>query len=152
MSLKVTTIKDGVVIDHIPNDDVFKVYNILHLQKQKHPLTMALNLHSKTMPHKGMIKIESKHLSKDELMKIALIAPGVTVNLIANENVVEKLHLVIPNNVVNTLLCNNSKCISNFERNINTSFNISVYKKLHYAKCLYCEKEYLLKELSLHEN
>ncbi len=152
MSLKVTTIKDGVVIDHIPSDDVFKVFNILHLQEQKYPLTMAMNLRSKAMNHKAIIKIESKHLSKTELMKITLIAPSATVNLIVNEKVVEKLHLIIPHNIIDALLCDNSKCISNHEKRISTNFSINTHNKNHYARCFYCEKEYLLKELSLNEN
>ena len=59
---KVPAIKDGSVIDHIPSRDTFRIMRILNPQEFIHLISVSLNLDSKKMGKKGVIKI-------DELVK-----------------------------------------------------------------------------------
>ena len=74
--LKVSAIKNGTVLDHIPSGQVFKVIDILGLYDSPHPVTFGVNLDSRSMGSKGIIKISERFFKDDELNKIALIASG----------------------------------------------------------------------------
>ena len=58
--LKVSAIKNGTVLDHIPSCQVFKVIDILGLSGSEHPVTFGVNLDSKSMGRKGIIKISER--------------------------------------------------------------------------------------------
>ena len=45
--LKVSAIKNGTVLDHIPSGQVFKVIDILGLYDSPHPVTFGVNLDSR---------------------------------------------------------------------------------------------------------
>ena len=83
--LKVSAIKNGTVLDHIPSGQVFKVIDILGLYDSPHPVTFGVNLDSRSMGSKGIIKISERFFKDDELNKIALIAPNASVNIIREE-------------------------------------------------------------------
>ena len=51
--LKVSAIKDGTVIDHIPTKALFKVIKILKLEKCSQMVTFGNNLDSKAMGTKA---------------------------------------------------------------------------------------------------
>ena len=55
--LKVSAIKEGTVIDHIPADQLFKVIDILGLSKIPNQITFGTNLDSKLLGKKAIIKI-----------------------------------------------------------------------------------------------
>lgn len=46
LKLKVSAIKDGTVIDHIPASNLFDVINILGLNKIENQITFGTNLES----------------------------------------------------------------------------------------------------------
>ena len=58
--LKVSAIKNGTVLDHIPSGQVFKVIDILGLYDSPHPVTFGVNLDSRSMGSKGIIKISER--------------------------------------------------------------------------------------------
>ena len=158
MELQITAIKDGIVIDHIPSDRTFKIFELLKLKDYQSVILIAENIKSSSLGKKGLIKIENKKLCKDELGEIALVAPTATINIIENYIVIEKLKLEIPDIINNLIVCNNPKCISNHEK-INTRFhkldiknigNNDVDNKSNYKfKCHYCEKTVYQDELIL---
>ena len=90
-SLKVSAIKEGTVVDHIPAESTLKVMQILKLTKSSEIVSVVFNLESKTMKKKGIIKIGGKNLSSKETEKIALIAPKSTMNIIKYYKVVDKI-------------------------------------------------------------
>src|SRR3989338_7610923 len=79
--LSISAIKEGTAIDHIPADATFKVAEILHLDNHNGTVSIAANLQSKSMGKKGIIKVEGKFLTQDEVNKIAIVAPDATVNI-----------------------------------------------------------------------
>ena len=94
--LKVPAIKEGTVIDHIPSRVTFKVMRILDLKEFEHVISVVLNLKSKSMGKKGIIKVGNRFLTQDEVNKIAILAPYATINIIKNYEVIEKSKVEIP--------------------------------------------------------
>lgn len=136
--LKVSAIKNGTVIDHIPAKNLFKVISILGLDKIKNQITFGTNLESKKLGRKAIIKISDKDFQENELNKIALVAPEAKLNIIKNYNVVEKKIVSVPEIINGIVRCVNPKCITNFE-DIITKF-VVVSKNDVELKCHYCEK------------
>lgn len=136
--LKVSALKDGTVIDHIPATSLFKVINILKLQNCTEMITFGSNLESKKQGYKSIIKISDTYFQDDEVNKIALVAPQACLNTIQNYQVVEKRSVSLPEQLEAIVKCFNPKCITNHE-NIKTQFTV-LDKNPVSLKCFYCEK------------
>jgi len=145
--LKVSAIKDGTVIDHLPSNVAFKVTEILNLEDTKNVISIAANLRSKKTAKKGIIKVGGKTLTKDEVNKIAVIAPQATVNIIQNYEVKEKIKVSIPDVLNKIIKCSNPDCITNNEP-IKTKFYV-INKEPLKVKCHYCERSMEKEEIEL---
>jgi aspartate carbamoyltransferase regulatory subunit len=137
--LQVAAIKDGTVIDHIPPEQLFKVAQLIGLNRMSNPITMGNNLKSSKMGSKGMIKIEDKFFKPDEINRISLVAPNVVLNIIRNYEVTKKKYVSLPNKLEDIVRCNNPKCITNNEP-MKTLFTV-VDKETGAIKCHYCERK-----------
>lgn len=138
LKLKVSAIKDGTVIDHIPALSLFKVITILGLDKIENQITFGTNLDSKILGHKAIIKVSDKFFENDEINKIALIAPHAKLNIIKDYKVVEKKIVEIPDTIIGIAKCFNPMCITNNET-MNNCFKV-ISKSPIALKCHYCEK------------
>lgn len=138
LKLKVSAIKDGTVIDHIPAENLFKVITMLGLDKFNNMITFGNNLDSAKLGSKAIIKVSDKFFEDDEINKIALIAPNAKLNIIRDYEVVEKKVVKIPENITGIVKCFNPKCITNNEK-ITTSFRVTSIAPVA-LKCKYCEK------------
>ncbi len=136
--LKVPAIKEGTVIDHIPSRVTFKVMRILDLNEFEHVVSVAINLKSKTMVKKGIIKVGNRFLTQEEVNKIAILAPNATVNIIKDYEVKEKIKVNIPERLSNIIKCSNPNCITNTEK-VKTLFSI-VSKDPLKVMCHHCER------------
>ena len=136
--LKISAIREGTVIDHIPSDAVFKVVEILNLEQTDEIVSVATNLPSPTAGKKGIIKIGGAGLSEEEVNKIAIIAPEATLNRIEDYKVVEKTSLKIPDEITKVIRCFNPKCITNSD-DMDTIFYAASKDPLK-VRCHYCEK------------
>ncbi len=136
--LKVSAIKEGTVIDHIPAQNLFKVISILRLDKIHTQITFGTNLESKRLGSKAIIKISEIFFHDAEINKIALVAPDAKLNIIKDYEVVEKKVVEVPDEIVGIVKCFNPQCITNHEK-ITTRFTV-VNKKEVSMKCHYCEK------------
>lgn len=137
--LKVSAIRNGTVIDHVPGNVVFKVVDILNLQKSNDETVMvAANLRSKRVGKKGIIKVSGKILTKEEVDKIALLAPNATLNTIKDYKVAGKSSIEVPDVLVNVIKCTNPNCITNHD-NAKTRFDV-VSKDVVRVRCHYCER------------
>ena len=116
LKLKVSAIKDGTVIDHIPAKNLFKVITILGLDKFDNMITFGNNLESEKLGAKAIIKVADKFFEDDEINKIALIAPNAKLNIIRDYEVVEKRVVKIPETIKGIVKCFNPKCITNNEK------------------------------------
>lgn len=136
--LQVSAIKDGTVIDHIPASNLFKVINILNLNKVETQMTFGSNFESKKLGSKAIIKLSDVFFADNDINKIALVAPEAKLNIIRDYKVVEKKIVEVPENIKGIAKCMNPKCITNHE-GIVTKFTV-VSKKDVAIKCHYCEK------------
>ncbi len=136
-ALQVAALKNGTAIDHIPTDAVFKVVSLLQLQRLDNRITIGNNLNSTKMGTKGLIKVSDKFFREDEINRIALVAPNVNLNIIRNFEVVEKKKVVLPDEIVEIVKCNNPKCITNNEP-MKTRFHVIDKEKVE-IQCHYCE-------------
>jgi aspartate carbamoyltransferase regulatory subunit len=136
--LKVSAIKEGTVIDHIPAQNLFKVISILRLDKINTQITFGTNLESKRLGLKAIIKISELFFREHEINKIALVAPDAKLNIIKDYEVVEKKLVQVPDEISGIVKCFNPQCITNHEK-ITTRFAV-LSKKDVSLKCHYCEK------------
>ncbi len=137
--LKVSAIKDGTVIDHIPASKLFKVIDILGLYKIDKQITFGTNLESKKLGKKAIIKISDKFFEEDEINRIALIAPEAKLNIIKDYKVVEKKIVKLPEEITGIVKCVNPKCVTNNE-DVTTRFKVLANGGKVALKCHYCEK------------
>ncbi|NPA62684.1 MAG: aspartate carbamoyltransferase regulatory subunit [Methanococci archaeon] len=135
--LKVRKITNGTVIDHIDAGKALVVFKILNVPKGT-SVMIAINVPSKKKGKKDILKIEGIELKKEDVDKISLISPDVTINIIRNGRVVEKLKPQIPNEIEGILKCTNPNCITNKEQ-IRGRFKIENTSPLR-IRCHYCEK------------
>jgi aspartate carbamoyltransferase regulatory subunit len=136
--LQVAALENGTAIDHIPPKQLFKVASLLGLEKMGNTITIGNNLPSGKMGCKGVIKIADKFFREDEINRIALIAPNVKLNIIRDYEVVEKKTVVLPDELVGVVKCNNPKCISNNEP-MPSRFAVTD-KETGAIRCYYCER------------
>lgn len=136
--LSVSAIQNGTVIDHIPANTLFKVIQILGLDRIDNQVTFGTNFESKKLGRKAIIKISGIYFEDEDINRIALVAPEAKLNIIKDYEVVEKRVVEVPDSISGIAKCMNPKCITNFET-VTTKFKV-VSKKNVSLKCLYCEK------------
>ncbi len=136
--LRVNAIENGTVIDHIPADKLFDVITILSLDKICSMITFGKNLDSKKFGKKAIVKIDSHFFKKEDIDRIALVAPEARLNIIKNYKVSEKWNVEVPNSIIGIVKCANPNCITNHEK-ITTHFELTKQHPLS-VRCIYCEK------------
>jgi aspartate carbamoyltransferase regulatory subunit len=109
---------------------------------------MGINLQSKKLGSKDLIKIENKELTSDEVNSIALISPDASVTIIKDYNVAKKIQLEIPGYIEELIQCPNPKCITNLEK-ISSKFKLTADKDVS-VRCVYCEKKYRIDDVKVH--
>ena len=143
----VAAIENGTVIDHIPAEKTYAVATLLGLQKLQTPVTIGYNYPSKKLGKKGIIKIEDKFFTDEEISRLSVVAPNVVLNVIRDYEVVEKKKVVTPDTLKGIVRCNNPKCITNNEP-MNTIFHV-IDKNSGIIKCHYCDKGQVISEVKL---
>jgi len=139
--LNVDSIKKGIVIDHIKNGMGIKIYNLLKLNNLEGSIALLMNVPSEKQGRKDIIKIEN--LTNIDFMVLGLIDPSITVNIIENEKIKEKIKLTLPEQITNIIKCKNPRCITSTEHYIPHKFYLSNKEKREY-RCEYCDESYTL--------
>lgn len=137
--LKVSAIKNGTVLDHIPSSQLFKVISILNLKNCDKQITFGTNLESKLLGKKAIIKIADKYFKDSEINKVALVAPQAKINIIKDFEVIEKKIITVPEEIIGIVKCKNPKCITNHQA-ITTIFKTSYKNSKLFLSCHFCEK------------
>lgn len=163
MPLQVEKIQDGTVIDHIDAFRGLKVLEILGLVPDAKSLAPAhstaakavastsnsriallINVPSRKMGRKDILKVEGRHLSASEVNKIALIAPHACLNDIKEGKVGHKQVVQLPHELEGIATCPNVQCVSVSEK-LGGRFTTEP-KGL---RCRYCERLFRSNELVL---
>ena len=140
----VAAIKNGTVIDHIPGDKTYQVAQLLGLQHLETPVTIGYNFLSKKLGRKGIIKVEDKFFTDEEISRLSVVTPNVVLNIIRDFEVVEKKTVTTPAEIKGIVKCNNPKCITNNEP-MATHFHVAD----GILTCHYCEKEQDISKVEL---
>lgn len=142
--LIVERIENGIVVDHIPAGLGLKVLGMLKISHSS-KAALLLNVPSKRMGAKDILKVSGKQLDEKELNKVALVAPNATVNIIRNGEVVEKSAARLPKELRGVAKCPNPNCVTNSER-VEPRFSLEGESKY---RCAYCEMVFEMGELAL---
>ena len=135
--ITINSIKNGIVIDHIKPGHGIKIYNYLNLEDADFPTALIMNVVSNKGHKKDMIKIEN--VIDLDFKMLGLLDPNITVNLIENEDIKEKIKLSLPEKVENVVFCKNPRCITSVEKYVPHVFHLVDAAKGEY-RCEYCDE------------
>ncbi len=141
--LKVDSISRGIVIDHIEAGHGMAIYKYLELDNADFVVAMIMNVPSKKMGRKDLIKIEN-NIDMD-LNILGVIDPNITVNIIENEEIIEKKQIELPKTFEGVVSCKNPRCITTEEKNMVQKFQL-IDEKTGKYKCIYCDNVYEWKD------
>ena len=136
--MKIDSIVNGIVIDHITAGQGMKIYKLLHLDRLDCSVAIIKNAKSRDMGRKDIIKIDQEIPLNLDLL--SCIDPGVTVNIIRDGKLVEKKKPEMPQKVVNLMKCKNPRCITQVEQELDQIFVLKDREKQIY-RCFYCEAQ-----------
>ncbi|MFN0064958.1 MAG: aspartate carbamoyltransferase regulatory subunit [Chlamydiales bacterium] len=139
--LSVAAIENGSVIDHIKAGQGIRIIELLLLAQHHDKVTLGINLPSKSMVYKDLIKVEEREISKEEVNQIAMFAPQATIAIIRDFKVVEKYNVEMPQQIERWLKCPNNNCISNHEP-LDTKFSVHVNSGYIELECYYCNRSF----------
>ena len=135
--LNIDKIKNGIVIDHIRAGQGIRIFNWLGLDKTPYTVAFVVNANSRVMGKKDIIKIDNAIAINFNLL--GLIDPNITVNVIENQSITDKIKLQLPERVENVLICKNPRCITSTEKYIPHVFHLESVKLQSY-RCEYCDE------------
>lgn len=134
--LRVSKIRSGTVIDHITAGQALNVLAILDIDgHSEETVSLGMNVPSRRMGRKDVVKVEGRELSSDELDVLSLIAPDATINIIRDFEVIDKKKVERPERVVGLLECPNRDCITVTDEPVESQFDVLEEG----VRCAYCE-------------
>ena len=136
--MRIDSIKNGIVIDHIAAGKAKEVYDALDLGKLDCQVAIIMNCRSNKMGKKDIIKIDNDF--DVDLDVFGFIDHNITVNIIKNGEIVEKKTLKLPKSITNVIKCQNPRCITSVERDLDQVFYLANREKRIY-RCYYCESK-----------
>ncbi|MDR0997676.1 MAG: aspartate carbamoyltransferase regulatory subunit [Treponema sp.] len=143
--LNIDEIKNGIVIDHIRAGQGIRIFNWLGLDKHPHNVAFVVNASSQRMGRKDIIKIDNTIAINFDIL--GLIDPSITVNIIEDEKITEKIKLKLPETVENVLICKNPRCVTSTEKYIPHVFHLE-NPELRTYRCEYCDDIKSARDLS----
>ncbi len=143
----VAAIENGTVIDHIPTEKTYEVASVLGLQHSPSVVTIGYNYVSKHVGRKGIIKVEDRWFSDEEISRLSVVAPNVVLNIIKHYEVVEKKTVVTPDVLHGIVRCANPQCITNQEP-MRTIFHFTD-KDQGTLRCHYCDVQQNIRNVAL---
>ena len=134
--LEITSIKNGIVIDHIEAGKGLNIFNYLELDKNNYSVALIINADSKKIGKKDIIKIEN--CEKVDYTVLGLLSPTITICEVKDEVIVNKVKPTLPEKVQNIIKCKNPSCITKVEEYVPHSF-VLVDKETGRYRCEYCD-------------
>ena len=134
--MKIDSIKNGIVIDHISSGCGMKIYQLLKLDELSSSVAIIKNVMSSKTGKKDIIKIDSD--IKIDMDILGYVDPGITINIIKDGKVFKKEKIGLPETLTNVIKCKNPRCITSVENEIDHIFRLSDKENRIY-RCIYCE-------------
>lgn len=134
--MNIDSIKNGIVIDHITAGKAMQIYSLLGLDKLECSVAIIKNVNSNRMGKKDIVKIDSDY--DIDIDVLGYIDPGITVNIIKDNDIIEKKSVDLPQRLTNVIFCKNPRCITSTEQELPHIFKLTDREKKIY-RCFYCE-------------
>ncbi len=138
--LNISGLQEGVVLDHIQAGKSLDIYYHLGLDKLDCQVAIIKNARSNKMGRKDIIKVDGP-IDNLDLNVLGYIDHNITINIIRNNEIVEKGRLKLPKRITNVIQCRNPRCITSIEQELPHIFYLSDERHETY-RCLYCEERY----------
>ena len=122
--MKIDSITDGIVIDHIRAGGAMELYRLLGLGTLDCPVAIIKNAPSQKLGKKDIIKIDSD--LEIHLDVLGFVDPDATINVIRGGVLVEKKHAGLPERITSA------------EPDLPQIFKLSNRETKTY-RCIYCE-------------
>ncbi len=136
--MRVDSVKNGVVIDHITSGKAMQIYSMLNLGNLDCTVAILKNVPSRKMGKKDIIKIDcNMDINFDVL---GFISPNITVDIVRDGKVVEKKHIDLPERLTDILKCKNPRCITSTEQDIHHISRLTDRENGVY-RCIYCDSK-----------
>jgi len=136
--MKIDSIINGIVIDHITAGSGMKLYGLLGLDSLDCSVALIRNVASSKMGKKDIIKIDADIPVNFDV--IGYVDPGITVNIIKNGTIAEKRSIELPATLTNVIKCKNPRCITTVEQELDHVFKLVEGDTKTY-RCIYCESK-----------
>ena len=145
---RVTAIRNGTVVDHIPSCYAMQVIRILRINTERAtPVSLVMNVPSDKLGRKDVLKIEDRELDQEDLDRLALIAPAASIAIIRNHAVAEKMRVELGDDLVNIAKCSFSNCITKSDREpLPQRMKVFSREPLE-VRCYYCGRGQEIDEL-----
>ena len=134
--MQIDSIMNGIVLDHIKAGNSMNIYSVLKLDELDCSVAIIQNADSVKMGKKDILKIDA--LIDINFDVLGYLDPGVTVNIIKDGKIENRLHLELPKTVEGVIKCKNPRCITSIEQELPHRFKLVDPKKRLY-RCVYCE-------------
>ena len=145
---RVTAIRNGTVVDHIPAGHALQVIQMLRINMTRTtPVSLVMNVPSDKLGRKDVLKVEDRELNQEELDRLALIAPTASIAIIRNHAVAEKLKVELADDLVNIASCSFSNCITKNAREPLPQRLRVISRDPLEVRCYYCGRDQDLEEL-----
>ena len=134
--MNIDSIKNGIVIDHIEAKKGMEIYEALKLKQLDCAVAIITNAKSNKMGRKDIIKIDQDiDINMDV---IGFIEPNATVNIVKDSKLIDKYNVKLPEKIVNIAKCQNPRCITSVEKDLDQIFTLTDKENQIY-RCGYCE-------------
>ncbi len=138
--LNISGIHEGFVLDHIKAGESLRIYHDLKLDQLDCTVAIIKNAKSNKMGKKDIIKVECPVEALD-LEILGFIDHNITVNVIKDDAIVDKMRLTLPKEIHNVISCKNPRCITSIEQELTQVFFLADEEREIY-RCRYCEEKY----------
>lgn len=146
-TLKISKIREGTVIDHIPSGKALRVLQILNIREDvNYSVSIGIHVPSGKLQAKDVIKIEDRFLEKIELDMISLIAPNASISIVTEYTIKEKFSVELPDTLLGLINCANQNCITNKNEPVKSEFE-TISRSPIIVRCKYCEREMNYREI-----
>ena len=134
--MRIDSIVNGIVLDHITAGNALKIYDVLHLDKLDCTVAILTNVKSEKMGRKDILKIDNDVDIDFDIL--GYLDPNISVCIIKNKEIAEKKKLQLPKRIKNIHRCKNPRCITSVEQDLDNEFYLSDPEERTY-RCIYCD-------------
>ena len=137
--MNIDGVNTGIVLDHIEAGRGWEIYNLLGLDKVDCTVAIIQRVSSTKYGKKDIIKVDGEvDLDLDIL---GYFDTKMTVNIVKDQKLVEKVKLKLPEELTGVIECRNPRCITSQEQEIVHKFRLADRENKKY-RCIYCDAVY----------